>query len=147
MIWFKGISFLHYWYWTNVILQQTSYVWDLQWDSFAIGNWFCGLTQLFYKQDGHCTGQQAQQADTICWKMGTRELERQRRNVEGKRKGREEEWNRVLWGKSVRVNSGWEVVRFFRFLVWKINQWQALPLRTSRLPPMWPHWAFSRHCG
>ena len=81
------------------------------------------------------------------WEPGGEKMERQRRNVEGKRKGREEEWNRVLWGKSLRVNSGWEVVRFFRFLVWKINQWQALVLRTSRLPPMWPHWAFSRHCG
>ena len=32
--------------------------------------WFCGVTQLFYKQGGHWS-EQAQQAVTSCWNMGT----------------------------------------------------------------------------
>ena len=36
----------------------------------AIGNWFCGVTQPFYKQGGHWS-EQAQQANTSCWNMGT----------------------------------------------------------------------------
>ena len=73
-------------------MQQTAYVWDLQWDSFAIDNWFCGVTQLLFLQTRWSLVSRLRLTQVVgTWEPGGEKMERQRRNVESKRKGREEE--------------------------------------------------------